>query len=104
MIQLNDDTVEGKVNESRAIVLKFYADWCGPCKALEPIFAEIADFFNGEVDAASINVDSNPEATVKYGVQSLPTLVFIKEGKVINKLTGSQPKPKIEKEFEKIAL
>ncbi len=65
-------------------LVDFYADWCGPCKMLAPILEELKD----EIKIVKVNVDENEEVAMKYGVMSIPTLVFFKEGKLIHKMIG----------------
>ncbi len=65
-------------------LVDFYADWCGPCKMLAPILEELKD----EIKIIKVNVDQNEEIAMKYGVMSIPTLVFLKEGKLVHKMVG----------------
>jgi len=79
-------------------VLDFYADWCGPCRAMSPAIEALMTEHNVEgsnVEIKKINVDSEPELTAKYEIRSIPVLVFLKDGEVIQKSVGVQPKDKI---------
>ena len=102
MTQLTDDSFLEQIQDSKLIAIKAYADWCQPCKNIAPIFAEMADLYESEVKCASINVDTNPVATSHFGIRGLPTILFIKDGKVVSTLTGNQPRPKLEYEFRKL--
>ncbi len=89
----NNDISEIKSSQKIAL-LDFYADWCGPCRMLSPTIDEIADERN-DIVVAKINVDKNPELSNEYAIFSVPTLVVLRDGKVINKATGVRPKDAI---------
>jgi thioredoxin 1 len=97
VIELTDSNFKKEVEESKGtVVVDFYADWCGPCKMMAPIFEEAA----GEVkDAkfAKLNVDKARETAMKFGVMSIPTLIIFKDGKVVNQLAGVQDKDSLLK-------
>ncbi len=76
------------------VLLDFYADWCGPCKMVSPIIDEIADE-NPDLVVGKINVDQENELASEFGVFSIPTLVVMKKGEVVNKVTGARPKAQI---------
>lgn len=80
-------------------ILDFYADWCGPCKAMEPTMQEIVKETSVEIE--KIDVDQNQDQATKYGVFSIPTLVFEKEGKEVDRIVGAAPKSKILEKIEK---
>jgi len=73
----------------------FWAQWCGPCRSLAPIIDEIADDYNGKVKVGKINVDEQGELTAKYRIMSIPTLMFFKDGQVVEKMVGARPKSDI---------
>ena len=85
-------------NELRAgdkpVLVDFYADWCGPCRMVAPIVAEIAEE-NPDIVVAKVNVDDQPELASEFGVFSIPTLVVLKDGKVVNQASGARPKAQI---------
>lgn len=101
MLQLHDDDFQSKIDESKLIVIKMWAPWCGPCKAMAPAFAEMADMFSEDAEFAKINVDENSKVTTHFGVSGLPTILFLKNGQVVHTLKGAQPRPKLEKEISK---
>jgi thioredoxin 1 len=74
-------------------VLDFYADWCGPCHMMEPIFEELKKEYGDRVKFTVINTDEEQEKSMQYGVLSIPTYVFLKEGKEVDRIIGFTPKP-----------
>lgn len=82
------------VNSDKAVLLDFYADWCGPCRMVGPIVHEIAEE-RSDIKVGKINVDEEPELSEKFGVFSIPMLVVIKDGKVVNQSVGARPKEMI---------
>lgn len=82
------------VNSDKAVLLDFYADWCGPCRMVGPIVHEIAEE-RSDIKVGKINVDEEPELSEKFGVFSIPMLVVIKDGKVVNQAVGARPKEMI---------
>ena len=80
-------------------ILKFYADWCGPCKMVAPIIEEIAEE-NPQYVVGKINVDDCPELAIQFGVSTIPNLVVLKNGEVVNQIAGARPKPQILKMLE----
>ena len=80
--------------ESKTVLLDFYADWCGPCRMVGPIVHEIADE-RDDIVVGKINVDEQPELAMQFGVMSIPTLVVLKNGEVVNQAMGARPKAQI---------
>ena len=74
------------------ILIDFYADWCGPCRMLAPVIAEIAAESDGKYVICKVNVDQEPELAAKYGVMSIPKLVVVKDGQVVSQTVGARPK------------
>ena len=80
--------------ESKTVLLDFYADWCGPCRMVAPIVHEIADE-RDDIVVGKINVDEQPELAMQFGVMSIPTLVVMRNGEVVNQAMGARPKAQI---------
>ena len=74
------------------VLVDFYADWCGPCKMMAPVVEKVSEEYEGKIKAGKINVDENPEIAGKYGVMTIPTIMVIKNGEVVDKTIGVQPK------------
>lgn len=82
-------------SEHEKVLIDFYADWCEPCKMLAPIIEEIKKETEGFLKVVKINVDEYPELAAQYGVRSIPTLVYVKDGEVENQIIGFRPKKDI---------
>ena len=96
-IILSEDNFEKEVLHSDIPVLvDFWATWCGPCRMLAPTIAKIAEEQEGKIKVGKIDVDEEPELSVKYGIASIPTLMVFKNGEVVNKSIGVIPKAAIE--------
>ena len=78
------------------VLVDFWAVWCGPCKAIAPVIAEIADEYAGRVKVGKLDVDNNSQTAVKFGIRSIPTLLIMKNGSVVNQMVGAVPKNNIE--------
>ena len=83
------------------VFVDFYADWCGPCKMMSPVIDKMADEFAGRIKVGKVNVDENGDLAVKYGIMSIPNMVFFKNGEVVDRIVGAIPKPQMQARFEK---
>lgn len=92
-IELTDANFEEKVLQSDIPVLvDLWAEWCGPCRMVKPVVEQLAEEYAGKAVIGAIDVDSNPNVTVEYGVRNIPTLLFFKGGKLVDKQVGAVPK------------
>ena len=104
-IEINEANFERDVLQSKEPVLvDFWAEWCGPCKMLGPVLDEIATEQSGRVKVAKVNVDSNPVLAARYGIQSIPTLLFFAGGEVRDQTIGAVAKRMIVSKLEKLAI
>ena len=91
-LKFNDENFESEVLKSdKPVLVDFYAEWCGPCKALAPIIEEIANE-KTDIKVGKLNVDESPETAKKYKVMSIPFVAYFKNGEIVNKLIGAQDK------------
>jgi thioredoxin 1 len=81
---------------TQPVLVDFTADWCPPCKMLDPLVDQIADEYRGKILVGTLDADANPDVVMAYGVMGLPTLILFKDGKAVERITGYQPKGKIE--------
>ena len=93
-LKINRENFASVKNSEKPVLLDFYADWCGPCRMVSPIIEEIASE-RGDVVVGKVNVDESPELAGAFKIYSIPTLVVMKDGKVINQASGARPKAQI---------
>ncbi|MCL4128518.1 UNVERIFIED_CONTAM: hypothetical protein GTU68_031597 [Idotea baltica] len=93
---------ETVLDSDKVAVVDFWAPWCGPCKVIGPIVDELAKDYDGKVNIGKVNVDDNPEISLKYGVRNIPTVLFIKNGEVVDKQVGVAPKTALEAKLKAV--
>ena len=94
--QISDDDFEKEVlNSDVPVLVDYWAEWCGPCKAISPILEEIANEYGGKVKVAKLNIDDNPSTPPKYGVRGIPTLMLFKDGNVEATKVGALSKSQL---------
>ncbi|HZD57222.1 MAG TPA: thioredoxin [Anaerolineales bacterium] len=100
-IHVSDADFEDDVLKSGVpVVVDFWAPWCGPCRMIAPVLEEIAHRYAGKLIVAKVNTDDNPEWAIRYGVQGIPTLLFIKNGEERDRLVGAAPAPALKSRVE----
>ena len=101
IIQAGKDNWQSEVIQSEIPVLvDFWAEWCGPCKAIAPILEQLADELNGKMKIAKVNVDDHPDLAGEFGIRSIPTLLIIKNGNVAEQLVGAMSKSALTEKIE----
>lgn len=99
--EFNDANFQNEVLDSDKLsLIDFWAEWCGPCRAIGPVVEELSLEWEGRVNIGKVNVDHNPQLSMNYGITSIPAILFIKGGVVVDKLVGAQPKMKFVKMIE----
>ena len=77
------------------VFVDFYADWCGPCKMMSPVIDQLAAEYEGKIKVGKVNVDENNDLAVKYGIMSIPNMIFFKNGQPVDRIVGAIPKPQM---------
>lgn len=102
-LTVTDDSFEQEVLQAdKPVVVDFWAEWCGPCKMIAPILDEIALEFEGKVKIAKVDVDSNNKTAGRYNIMSIPSLLFFKNGEVVDQVVGAMPKSQLKTRLEKV--
>jgi len=103
LLTIDDTNFESEIACGGVAMLDFYATWCGPCKTIAPVVEQLADEFADKgVKVGKVDIDQAPQLAVKFGIQGVPTLLFFKDGEVVDKLSGAHPKPSIEEKLSSI--
>ena len=98
VLEFTDSNFNSEVLQSGIPVLvDFWAEWCGPCKAIAPTVGEIANDYNGKIKVGKVNVDNNQQIAMEYGIRSIPSLLIFKNGTIVNQIVGSVQKDSITK-------
>lgn len=100
-IEITDSNFEEVVLKTdKPVLVDFWAEWCGPCRMVAPIVADIAREYDGKAVVGKLDVDSNPEVATKYGIRNIPTILFFKNGEVADKQVGAVPKSVLTTKIE----
>lgn len=100
-LQITDATLNEVLATDKLVVIDFWAEWCGPCKMVGPIIDQLSEEYKDRVVVGKIDVDNNDEATSKYGIRNIPTVLFIKNGKIVDKVVGAGAKTLFAEKIEK---
>lgn len=90
------------INQKKPILLDFYADWCGPCQSLLPTVEKLSKEYEGKIEIQKVNVDQNSELAAKFEVRSIPTLFFMKNAEIVDKLNGAISEPVLREKLESL--
>ena len=99
-LQITDANFAETLQEGKPMVLDFWAEWCGPCRMVPPIMDELAEDYAGRVNIGKMNVDENNDIVAQYGIRNIPTVLFFKNGELVDKIVGAVPKDKFVAKIE----
>jgi thioredoxin 1 len=95
--EVTDSNIQELLASANPVVIDFWAPWCGPCKMMLPIVDELSKQYDGKVKVGKLNVDENPDTCEQYGIMNIPTMLFFKNGEIVNRHVGACRKPDLEK-------
>jgi len=91
-LEITDSNFNNVISKNKTVLVDFWAEWCGPCRMIGPIIEELANEYEGKAIIGKVDVDSNQESSIKYGVRSIPTILTFKDGKIVDRQVGAVPK------------
>tara|TARA_B100000614_G_C14383013_1_gene426392 strand:- start:336 stop:653 length:318 start_codon:yes stop_codon:yes gene_type:complete len=102
-IELTDANFEDlAVKSDKPVVVDFWAEWCGPCRMVAPVVEELSKDYEGKAVVGKVDVDANNEISAKYGIRNIPTILFLKNGEVVDKQVGAAPKAALAEKLDKL--
>ncbi len=99
-LKITEDNFDEVISENKNVVLDFWATWCGPCVQLDPVIEDLAEELDDKVLFGKVNIENNGSIPSKYGIQSLPTLLFLKDGNVVEMVRGTMDKETLKRKIE----
>ena len=101
-LMITNENYDSLKNQDKLMVIDFWATWCGPCKTVGPMISEMAEKFGDKANIGKCDVEENDDLTSEFGIRNVPTIVFIKKGKVVDKIVGTVNKAKLEATIESL--
>jgi len=102
MLAITDATFNDLLAQGKPMVVDFWATWCGPCRKVGPYIEQLAEKYDGQVIVGKVDVDENDELAVQFRIQSIPTILFIKGGEVVDRQVGAAPLAMLEEKLQKL--
>ena len=91
-LEITDSNFNDVISKNKTVLVDFWAEWCGPCRMIGPVIEELANEYEGKAIIGKLDVDSNQESSIKYGVRSIPTILTFKDGEIVDRQVGAVPK------------
>ena len=99
-VQITQENFESLKGGAQPLVVDFWATWCGPCRMIAPVIAELAQEYDGRITVGKCDVEENEELSEQFGIRNIPTILFFKNGEVVDKLVGAVSKAKLDEKFQ----
>ncbi|MEP0369192.1 MAG: thioredoxin [Cyclobacteriaceae bacterium] len=99
-VEITDQNFDEILSTDQPVLVDFWAEWCGPCKMIEPLVEELAADYDGKAVIGKVDVDTNPEVSAKFGIRSIPTLLVFKGGEIVDKQIGAVPKTVLSEKID----
>lgn len=101
-VKITSENFENLKNGEQPLVVDFWATWCGPCRMIAPVLSELAQEYDGKITVGKCDVEENDELAAEFGIRNIPTIIFMKDGEIVDKLVGAVPKAKLEEKFKSL--
>ncbi len=100
-VELTDQNFEQEaLNSEKPVMIDFWAEWCGPCKTIAPVVDELSQDYDGKAVIGKVDVDNNPQIAAKFGIRNIPTILFLKNGEVVDKSVGAVSKDVLQQKLD----
>jgi thioredoxin 1 len=99
-VTITSENLESLKNGALPLVVDFWATWCGPCRMVGPVISELAQEYDGRIVVGKCDVEENEDLSMEFGIRNIPTILFFKNGQVVDKMVGAQAKARIQEKFE----
>ena len=101
-VQITSENFAGLKSGAQPLVVDFWATWCGPCRMIAPVIAELAQAYDGRITVGKCDVEENEELAEEFAIRNIPTILFFKNGEIVDKLVGAVSKAKLEEKFQSL--
>ena len=99
-VTITNENFESLKSGNQPLVVDFWATWCGPCRIVGPVISELAEEYDGRIVVGKCDVEENEDIAMEYNIRNIPTILFFKDGRVVDKIVGAQAKARIQEKFE----